>query len=293
LDLGALTGGFLTGLREGVEAALIVAIVMAYLARTGNLKEAPKVWFGTGAAILLSLIAGLVIFQTVGALQEPYEQLFEAATLLIAATVVTWMLFWMRRQAAGMRGDLHARLERVLTEGTVFGLAILAFSAVIREGLETSLFLVGQATAAQSGAGSVLLGALIGLAGAVVIGWIFYTGSRRIDLRSFFRWTGIGLVFLAAGLVSRAAHELVEIGAIPFGSQTAFDLSGILPHESGSGQFLRAILGDGATPEVTTLVVYVAYLVIILGLYLRPVAPPPAPTKAAETTGSATQGVRS
>jgi high-affinity iron transporter len=293
LDLGALTGGILTGLREGVEAALIVAIVLAYLARTGNLKEAPKVWFGTAAAVLLSLIAGVVIFQTVGALQEPYEQLFEAATLLIAATVVTWMLFWMRRQSAGLRGDLHARLERVLTEGTVFGLAILAFSAVIREGLETSLFLVGQATAAQAGAGSVLLGALIGLAGAVVIGWIFYTGSRRIDLRSFFRWTGIGLVFLAAGLVSRAAHELVEIGAIPFGSQTAFDLSGILPHETGIGQFLRAILGYSATPEVTTLVVYVADLVIVLGLYLRPVAPPPAPTKAAETSGSATQGVRS
>jgi high-affinity iron transporter len=291
LDLGALTGGLLTGLREGVEAALIVAIVLAYLARTGNLREAPKVWFGTGAAILLSLIAGVVIFQTVGALEEPYEQLFEAATLLIAATVVTWMLFWMRRQSAALRGDLHAKLERVLTEGTVFGLAILAFSAVIREGLETSLFLVGQATAAQAGAASVLVGALIGLAGAVVIGWIFYTGSRRIDLRSFFRWTGIGLVFLAAGLVSRAAHELVEIGAIPFGSQTAFDLSGILPHESGIGQFLRAILGYSSTPEVTTLVVYVAYLVIILGLYLRPVAPPP--KKTADTPGSAPQGVRS
>lgn len=293
MDLGALTAGFLTGLREGVEAALIVAIVLAYLARTGNLKEAPKVWIGAGAAILLSLVAGVVIFQSIGALPEPYEQLFEAATLLVAAAVVTWMLFWMRRQAAALRGDLHARLERVLTEGTVFGLAILAFSAVIREGLETALFLAGQATAAAAGAGSVLLGALIGLAGAVVIGWIFYTGSRRIDLRSFFRWTGIGLVFLAAGLVSRAAHELVEIGAIPFGSQTAFDLSGVLPHESGIGQFLRAILGYSATPEVTTLVVYVAYLVIILGLYLRPVAPPPAPPKTAESSSSAPEGARS
>ena len=293
MDLGALTAGFLTGLREGVEAALIVAIVLAYLARTGNLQQAPKVWIGTGAAILVSLLAGIVIFQTVGALEEPYEQLFEAATLLIAAAVVTWMLFWMRRQSAGLRGELHARLDRVLGEGTVLGLAILAFSAVIREGLETSLFLVGQATAAAAGAGSVLLGALIGLAGAVVIGWIFYTGSRRIDLRSFFRWTGIGLVFLAAGLVSRAAHELVEIGAIPFGSQTAFDLSGILPHESGIGQFLRAILGYSSTPEVTTLIVYVAYLAIVLGLYLRPVPPPAPPATAAETPGSAAQGARS
>jgi len=293
LDLGALTAGFLTGLREGVEAALIVAIVLAYLARTGNLREAPKVWIGAGAAIVVSLLAGIVIFQSIGALPAPFEQLFEAATLLVAAAAVTWMLFWMRRQAAALRGDLHARLERVLTEGTVFGLAILAFSAVIREGLETALFLAGQATAAAAGAGSVLLGALIGLAVAVVIGWIFYTGSRRIDLRSFFRWTGIGLVFLAAGLVSRAAHELVEIGAIPFGSQSAFDLSGVLPHDSGIGQFLRAILGYSATPEVTTLVVYVAYLVIVLGLYLRPVAPPAPPAKAAETSSGAAEGARS
>lgn len=293
MDLGALTAGFLTGLREGVEAALIVAIVLAYLSRTGNGSQAPKVWLGAGAAVLLSLVAGILIFQTVGALEEPYEQVFEAVTFIIAAAVVTWMLFWMRRQSAGLRGDLQARVDRVLTEGTVLGLALLAFTAVIREGIETSLFLVGQATAADTGAASVVVGALIGLAGAVAIGWIFYTGSRRIDLRSFFRWTGIGLVFLAAGLVSRAAHELVEIGAIPIGSQTAFDMSGVLPHESGIGQFLRAIFGYSSTPEVTTLVVYVAYLVIVLGLYLRPVAPPATPSKTAESPSGAPQGVRS
>jgi high-affinity iron transporter len=289
LDLGALTAGFLTGLREGVEAALIVAIVLAYLTRTGNGHQAPKVWIGAGAAVLLSVVAGVVIFQTVGALEEPYEQLFEAITFLIAATVVTWMLFWMRRQSAGLRGELHARIDRVLSDGTVLGLALLAFTAVIREGIETSLFLVGQATAADAGAISVLVGALIGLAGAVVIGWIFYTGSRRIDLRSFFRWTGIALVFLAAGLVSRAAHELVEIGVIPFGSQTAFDLSAVLPHEEGIGQFLRAILGYSSTPEVTTLLVYVVYLVVVLGLYLRPMTPP-APTQAVESTSGAARG---
>ena len=155
MDLGALTAGFLTGLREGVEAALIVAIVLAYLARTGNLKEAPKVWFGAGAAILLSLVAGIVIFQSIGALPEPYEQLFEAATLLIAAAVVTWMLFWMRRQARSVRGELQAAVDRAIDNGSATALALLAFFAVIREGVETSLFLTGQAAAASADGGAV------------------------------------------------------------------------------------------------------------------------------------------
>jgi high-affinity iron transporter len=286
LDVGALTAGLLIGLREGVEAALIVAIVLAYLARTGNASQAPKVWLGTGLAILASLVAGVVIFATVGSFDAPYEQLFEATTFLVAAVVVTWMLFWMRRQSAGLRSELHERIERALGEGTVLGLAVLAFSAVIREGLETSLFLVGQATAVRPSAPSLLVGAVVGLLGATLVGWLFYSGSRRIDLRAFFRWTGIGLVFIAAGLVSRAVHELVEIGVVPIGSQTAFDLSGVLPHDDGIGQFLRAIFGYSATPELATLVVHVGYLAVVLWAYLRPVRPVAPATSAAPAPGS-------
>ena len=273
MDFGAFTAGLVTGLREGVEAALIVAIVLAYLVRTGNGNQAGRVWLGTGLAAAVSLAAGAVIFQTVGSFQAPYEQYFEAGTLLVAATVVTWMLFWMRRQSMAIRGDLHARLDRVMTEGSTFGLAVLAFTAVIREGLETSVFLVGQLTSAQSSAGSLVGGALVGLAAAVAIGWGFYTGSRRIDLRSFFRWTGIGLIFIAAGLASHAVHELIEVGIVPFGTQTVFDISNVLPDEAGIGQFLRAILGYSAAPEASTLAVHVAYLAVVLALYLRPAKP--------------------
>jgi high-affinity iron transporter len=279
VEFGALTAGFVTGLREGVEAALIVAILLAYLNRSGNGAQASKIWLGTGIAALLSVAAGVVIFQTAGSLEPPYEQYFEATALLIAAAVVTWMLFWMLRQSKALRGELHARIERTLTEGTAFGLALLAFSAVIREGLETSIFLVGQATSVRAEAPSIVFGALLGLAAAVGIGWIFYTGSRRIDLRSFFRWTGIGLIFIAAGLLSQAVHELVEVGAIPFGSATAYDLSSVLPDASGIGQFLRAILGYSAAPETTTLGVHIAYLVVVVGLYLRPTRPVPPPAQ--------------
>ena len=292
MEFGALTAGFVTGLREGVEAALIVAILLAYLNRSGNGAQASRIWLGTGLALLLSVAAGVVIFQTAGSLEPPYEQYFEATALLIAAAVVTWMLFWMLRQSKALRGELHARVERTLTEGTAFGLALLAFSAVIREGLETSIFLVGQATSVRADAPSIVLGALLGLAASVAIGGIFYTGSRRIDLRSFFRWTGIGLIFIAAGLLSQGIHELVEVGAIPFGSTTAYDLSSVLPDASGIGQFLRAILGYSAAPEITTLGVHIAYLVVVLGLYLRPTRPAPPlakttdPAAASEVAGS-------
>lgn len=277
MDLGSLTTGLLTGLREGVEAALIVGIVLAYLAKTGNRRHFGKIWLGTGGAIAVSLLVGVLLFVTLGGFEEPYEQIFEGIAMLLAAGVVTWMLFWMRRQAASVRGELQERVDRVLTEGTAWGLTVLAFTAVIREGIETSLFLVGQVTAAsersEAGSLSVLLGALIGIVIAVGIGWLIYSGSRRVNIRTFFRWTGIALIFIAAGLLSHAVHEFIEVGIITIGTQTAFDISGFLSHEEGIGQFLRALLGYTSRPEIITLVVYVAYVAIVLWMYLRPVTP--------------------
>jgi len=270
VELGPFIGGALTGLREGVEAALILAIVLAYLVRTGNRAHLPKVWLGAAGAAAVSLVLGLVIFETVGGLEEPWEQVFEGSAMLLAAGVVTWMLFWMRRQASHASGELRAAVDRALTAGSAWGLAVLAFTAVIREGVETSLFLVGQARSADAGAASVLVGALAGLAAAALIGYVIYRGSRRINLVAFFRWTGVALVFIAAGLVSHAVHEFIEIGVITVGTATAFDVSGVLSHDDGIGQFLRAILGYSATPEVATLTVHVSYLVAVLALFLRP-----------------------
>ena len=288
MDFPSFTSGFLTGLREGVEAALIVSIILAYLARTGNMRHASKVWIGTAAAVGLSAILGFGIYSTVGSFEEPYEQIFECTTMLIAAGVVTWMLFWMRRQAGSVKGDLQASVDRVLDHGGAWGLAFLAFTAVIREGVETSLFLAGQATSAESGAPAVLVGALVGIAIAILIGYGFYRGSRRVNLAVFFRWTGIGLIFIAAGLLSHAVHEFIEIGALGSGlwTQPAFDASGLLSHDDGIGQFLRAIFGYSASPEILTLFVYVAYVVSVLALYLRPLPPRPAPTQPPTPAGA-------
>jgi high-affinity iron transporter len=286
VDVGSLTTGLLTGLREGVEASLIVGIILAYLAKTGNRHHFRKIWAGTAAALGVSLALGVVLFLTLGTFEEPYEQLFEATAMFLAAGVLTWMLFWMRRQARMVKGELQAAVDRVLTGGSAWGLAVLAFTAVIREGIETSLFLFGQVTAAESGGMSVLLGALIGLGIAAAIGYVIYVGARRVNYGTFFRITGLALIFIAAGLLSHAIHELIEIGVIKFGTQTAFDISAILPHEGNPfGEFLRALLGYTSNPEILTLGVYLLYLVPVLYLYLRPVpvavAPPAQPVSSA------------
>ncbi len=295
LDVGAFTSGLLTGLREGVEAALIVAIIGAYLVRTGNARHLGKIWIGVAAAVFVSLGLGVAIFVALGELREPYEQIFEGATMLLAAGVVTWMLFWMRRQAGAVKGELQRALDRVLTSGSAWGLALLAFTAVIREGLETSLFLVGQATAAGADAGaagglSVLAGALLGLAISIALGYGFYRGSRALNLPRFFRWTGVLLVFIAAGLLSAAVHEFVEIGWITFGTATAFEIGAILSHEQGIGLFLRAIFGYSSSPELITVATWIAYVVIVLSLYLR--TPPPRVSVAIGEPSGATPGAK-
>ena len=288
MDVGFFTAGLVTGLREGVEAALIVSIILAYLAKTGNQRHFGKIWLGAGAAVAVSIAIGLVLFVTIGGFQEPAEQIFEGFAMVIAAGVVTWMLFWMRRTSANIKGELQAGVDRALVSGGVVGLALLAFTAVIREGIETALFLMGQATAAGSQATSTLLGAVIGLAIAVAIGWGLYRGARVINLRTFFQWTGIALIFIAAGLLSYGVHEFIEAGWITIGTGTAFDISAILPHEPDAGalgvvgSILRALVGYTSTPEWITFLSWLGYIVVVLYLYTRPLAPAESRTSTAE-----------
>jgi len=295
VNFGFFTTGLLTGLREGVEAALIVSMILAYLARTGNARHFGRIWLGAITAMALSLAVGLGLFLTIGELTSPAEQIFEASTMLLASAVVTWMLFWMRRTAANIRGELHAGIDRVLTDGRVWGLSVLAFTAVVREGIETALFLLGQVTAASqadAGAASTMAGALVGLGTAGLIGYGFYRGARVINLRTFFTWTGIALVFIAAGLVANALHELIEVNIIGFGTGMAFDISAVLPHsaESGNvlGQLLHAVLGYSSSPEWTVVIAWVAYLASVLLLYARPVRPEPPAAPAPEQRPAST-----
>ena len=265
---------FVITLREGIEAALIVSILLAYLRQLGRQDLSRLVWWGTVLAALVSFGVGTVIF-TVGAEFEGRgEQIFGGLATLTAVAVLTWMIFWMRRQGASIRTELQEKVNLALVAGGT-ALSLLAFFAVLREGVETALFLFAAAEGTAVASGSVagqLLGAFLGLALAIVLAVLLYRGAIHMNLRSFFRLTGLILIVIAAGLFAAGIHELQEAGWFPFLEGTAFDISATLPDDSGVGAILRGLVGYSAAPTTLEVVSWLGYLLIIGGLYLRPVA---------------------
>ncbi|RDI55775.1 iron uptake transporter permease EfeU [Nocardia mexicana] len=259
---------YLIGLREGLEACLVVSILVAYLVKTGNTDKLPPIWFGVGAAICISLGAG-------AALQFGSRQLtFEAQEALggilsiLAVSLVTWMIFWMRRTARYLKAELHGKLDQALTIGTG-ALVLLAFLAVGREGLETALFLWASVQAADDGVRPVV-GAALGLITAVVIGWLFYRGALRINLAKFFTWTGAMLIVIAAGVIAYGVHDLQEANILPGLNNRLFDISDTIPPDSWYGTLLKGIFNFQPKPSVLQAIVWTAYLVPVLFLFVRP-----------------------
>lgn len=268
---------FVIALREGIEAALIVSIVLAYLKQLGRSDRSHLVWWGTGLAVALSAIVGTIIFSVGAEFEGTAEEVFEGLVTLTAVGVLTWMIFWMRRQGARIKSELQQKVDMALTAGGV-ALAAIAFFAVLREGVETALFLFAAAegTAVEGGGvAAQLLGAMLGLGLAVVLGVLLYRGGIRMNLRTFFKVTGVILVVVAAGLFAYSVHELQEAGWLPFLESPAFDLSATLPDDEGVGAVLRGLLGYNADPGVLEVVAWAAYLVVVGTLYLRPTQPLP------------------
>jgi len=264
-------GGLLNGLREGVEAALIVGIIASYLVKIGRADRLASVWFGVAAAIASSIAIGVLAFVLLGSLQGTAEQIFAGTASLLAVVILTYMLFWMRKQAITLGADLRSGVDRAVASTSVLGLTLLAFTAVIREGFETALFLLGQTTAAAGEGLAVVLGAVVGLLIAAGIGVLIFRAGLRLNLSSFFNLTGAALVVIASGLLSYGVHEFIEVGLLPGLVTPIYDISAILPHKEGIGQFLRAIVGYSSTPELTTLLAQGAYLLFGLFYYVRPV----------------------
>ncbi len=265
---------FVIALREGIEAALIVSILLAYLRQLGRGDRSRVVWWGTGLAAVASLAAGATIF-TVGAeFEGTAEQLFGGLVTLTAVGVLTWMIFWMRRQGAGIRAELHDKVDMALLGGGA-ALAAIAFFSVLREGVETALFLFAAAEGTAVGTGGVggqLLGAILGLALAVFLGVLLYRGAIHMNLRTFFRLTGFVLIVIAAGLFAAGIHELQEAGWLPLLESTAFDVTSSLSDEGGLGAIFRGLIGYNADPTVLEVVAWFGYLIVVGALYLRPAA---------------------
>ena len=269
---------FFLMLREGLEAALIVGIVAAYLVKIGRRDELSRIAVGVTSAIALSIAIGVAVVLTIDELPEIVQATAEGIAALVAVAVLTWMLFWMRRQGRAMKGELEHGVDLAISSGGTYALVALAFVAVIREGVETALFLIPVVSFNGSGV-DTLAGGVLGLAGAIATGWAIFIAGRRVNLRRFFTVTGTILIFVAAGLVAFAVHEFGEAGLIA-NTGVAFDLGVVLPDTSPLGSILHGLFGYRSAPTVLELVGYLAYLVPVLVLFvadrplIRRAAPP-------------------
>ena len=280
-----MTQALLITLREGLEMSLLVVIVLAYLreARRGDLFR--SVWYGVGLAIASSVVAGAVLFGVGTGLSGKAEEVFEGSAMFVAAAVLTWMIIWMRGQGRRMRRDVELRVERAIARGSGIALASLAFVIVVREGLETALFLFSASKTATPTATTI--GGLLGLLIALAIGRAVYQGSRGINLKTFFNVTGVLLIFFAAGLLVHGIHEFQEAGYLTVLGGQAWDMNGILHEKGTAGSLLRGILGYNGNPSVLEVVVYPIYSIAALAFFLKPVsvAASPSPTHGATVTG--------
>lgn len=263
-DVSAL----LLALREGIEMTLVVGIVLAYLMQIGARRATAWVWAGTAAAAVVSLLFLGVLNALDAEFEGTMEQIFEGATMLLAAAFLTWMILWMLRQARYLKGELQRGVQEALARGGVaWGIFALVFFAVVREGVELALLLF-----AAPGEGKVL-GAVLGLALAVGVGVLIYVFGRSIDLRTFFTVTTVVLILFAAGLVSHAAHELAEAGilAVVEGPKL-WSTKALLADNEGVGAILRALFGYQDEPTVIELVTYAGYFAAVWLLWRSGIA---------------------
>lgn len=289
-------GNYLIGLREGLEASLVVCILVAYLVKTGRRDALRPVWTGITAAVLLSMGFGALLQFGSQTMTFKAQEALGGSLSVIAVGLVTWMVFWMRRTARHLKKELHGKLDAALAMGTG-ALVVTAFLAVGREGLETALFIWTAVQATNDGV-RPLVGALLGLLTAVVLGWLFYRGALKINLAKFFTWTGAMLIVVAAGVLAYGFHDLQEADVLPGLGDRAFDISEQIPVDSWYGTLLKGVFNFQPDPTWLQVAVWALYLVPTLLVFFAPgragrVAPSRAVTEESkrDETPVATSGV--
>ncbi|MET8583293.1 iron uptake transporter permease EfeU [Streptomyces collinus] len=258
---------YLIGLREGLEASLVVCILIAYLVKTGRRDALKPIWIGIAIAVAIAMGFGCALEFGSQELTFEAQEALGGSLSVIAVGLVTWMVFWMRRTARHLRSELHGKLDAALAMGTG-ALVATAFLAVGREGLETALFVWASVHAASDGTPRPLVGVALGLATAVLLGWLFYRGALKINLAKFFTWTGGMLVVVAAGVLAYGFHDLQEANWIPGIADLAFDISGTIPPDSWYGTLLKGVFNFQPDPTVVQLTVWALYLVPTLAVFL-------------------------
>ncbi|MFE9463576.1 iron uptake transporter permease EfeU [Streptomyces virginiae] len=259
-------GNYLIGLREGLEAGLVVCILVAYLVKTDRRDALRPVWLGIGIACALSLTFGALLEFGSQELTFEAQELLGGSLSIISVGLVTWMVFWMKRTARHLKAELHGKLDSALAMGTG-ALVATAFLAVGREGLETALFVWASVRASGEGSSAPLAGVLLGIATAIVLGYLFYRGAVRINLAKFFRWTGAMLVVVAAGVLAYGVHDLQEARFLGGLNDRAFDISTAVPPDSWYGTLLKGVFNFQPDPTVLQLAVWALYVVPVLVLF--------------------------
>jgi high-affinity iron transporter len=272
--------------REGLEIALIITILLGYLRSIDQKAHFREIWYGVAAAAALSLAVGVGLEIASSELDGRVLEAFEGFTMLFAVVVLTWMLFWMKRNSAGISKEFKHRIDVALSRGSMAALALLAFSSVGREGIETTLFLFAGSTNESSNA-LFVSGGILGFVIAAVAGIVLYYGSAKLPLKQFFLGSAIVLMVLAAGLLTNALAELHEATIIGELGSRPWDTESFISMTSTLGKFLHTVLGYDSAPAISQIVLYWTYLVVVLGAYLlwptarpaRPVESAPSPAK--------------
>lgn len=269
---------FLITFREGLEAFLMVGILLAYLRQLGALEYRKWIFAGVAAGILAAIASAVVLEFVVSKFESrTYQLVLTAAIMITAVCVLTYMAIWMQKQAREATGAAKAQLKEHVTAGNVFGIAFLAAISVWREGIETVLFF---SAVAYEGGELSLPGALLGLAVAVVVVWALMKGVKNVPIREFFRWSSLLLIIIAAGLLSSATNILQGLSVLPGPLEPLFDISGILSDQGGVGGFLRGLFGYTATPTPLQFTVWVVFLGVAVFLWQRSYAQSAAPKRA-------------
>lgn len=282
-------GNYLVGLREGLEASLVVVILVAYLVKSGRRHLLGRIWLGVAAAVLISLAFGAALTYGPRGLTFEAQEAIGGSLSIIAVGFVTWMIFWMARSARTLSGDLKSHVDRA-ADASRASLVVVAMLAVGREGLETALFLWAATQAASSSDGSSsapLIGAALGLLTAVVIACLLYRGALSLNLSKFFTWTGGFLVIVAAGVLAYGVHDLQESGVLPGLNSLAFDVSEQIPPSSWLGTLLKGTFNFSPATTWLELAVWVTYVAVVLPLFIARVRAPHTP--AANTTAAPKQ----
>ncbi len=248
-------------LREGLEAALIVGLTLGVLAKANRQETGRVVWYGVGSAVALSIAAAVILNLLGASFEGAAEEIFEGVTMLLAASVLTWMIFWMRRQGKIYQDSLVEDVSAAAGSGQNWPLFGIAFFAVLREGIETVLFL--SATAMATDGGQTLIGAVLGLTIAILLGWAFFASTIQLDVARFFQVTSFLLVLFAAGLFAHGIHEFIEVGWIPTIVDPLYNINPILDENSFVGSMLKAVFGYNGNPSLVEAISYVGYYVAI------------------------------